>query len=130
MIVDVIGETERRIKALSPRSASDIRVAAGPVVGFSMGMETADKAIKAFLFGRMYRHDRVKRVMSEAESVLKDLFGHYVKSPSDMPPEWRDSLDADRHSRVRRVADYVAGMTDRYTLIEHARFFKTTPELM
>jgi dGTPase len=130
MIVDVIGGTEQRIKALSPRSASDIRAAAGPVVGFSPGMETADKAIKAFLFGRMYRHDRVKRVMSEAESVLKDLFGHYAKAPSDMPHEWRDGLDADRHSRARRVADYVAGMTDRYALIEHARFFKTTPELM
>ncbi len=98
MIVDVIGETERRLKALSPRSASDIRVAAGPVVAFSPAMEKADKAIKAFLFGRMYRADRVKRVMSQAEAVLKDLFGHYVKSPSDMPPEWRDGLDADRHS--------------------------------
>jgi len=130
MIVDVIGETERRIASLSPRSASDIRVAAGPIVAFSPAMEKADKAIKAFLFGRMYRHERVKRVMSEAEGVLKDLFGHYVKSPSDMPPEWRDGLDADRHSRARRVADYVAGMTDRYALIEHARFFKATPELV
>jgi dGTPase len=130
MIVDVIGETERRLKGLSPRSAADIRAAAGPVVAFSPAMEKADKAIKAFLFGRMYRHDRVKRVMSEAEGVLRDLFSHYAKSPSDMPGEWRDGLDTDRHSRVRRVADYVAGMTDRYALIEHARFFKTTPELV
>jgi dGTPase len=58
------------------------------------------------------------------------LFGHYLKSPSDMPPEWRDGLDADQHARARRVADYVAGMTDRYALIEHARFFKATPELV
>ena len=130
MIVDVIGETERRVAQLSPRSANDIRAAAGPVVAFSPAMEKADKAIKAFLFGRMYRHDRVKRVMSEAEGVLKDLVGHYVKSPSDMPPEWRGGLDADQHSRARRVADYVAGMTDRYALIEHARFFKATPELV
>jgi dGTPase len=93
-------------------------------------MAKADKAIKAFLFGRMYRHDRVKRVMDEAESVLKNLFGHYAMTPSDMPVEWRDGLDTDRHSRARRVADYVAGMTDRYALIEHARFFKTTPALL
>jgi dGTPase len=130
MIVDVIGETERRLKRLSPRSAADIRAAAGPVVALSPAMEGADKAIKAFLFERMYRHDRVKRVMHEAEGVLKDLFSHYSKSPADMPAEWRDGLDADQHSRVRRVADYVAGMTDRYALIEHARFFKTTPELV
>src|SRR5688572_14709772 len=72
MIVDVIGETERRLKGLSPRSAGDIRAAAGPVVAFSPAMEKADKAIKAFLFERMYRHDRVKRIMSEAEGVLRD----------------------------------------------------------
>ncbi len=129
MIVDVIGETERRIADVSPRSANDIRAAARPLVAFSPAMEKADQAIKAFLFGRMYRHDRVQRVMAEAEGVLKDLFGHYDKSPSDMPPEWRGGLDADGRSRARRVADYVAGMTDRYALIEHARFFKTTPEL-
>ena len=77
----------------------------------------------------MYRHSRVVRIMSDAEGVLKDLFGHYIKTPDDLPPEWRDSLGVDARSRARHVADYVAGMTDRYALAEHRKFFTTTPEL-
>ena len=62
--------------------------------------------------------------------MLRDLFKHYVNKPTDMPVEWADGLSPrDEQANARRIADYVAGMTDRYSLIEHARFFKTTPEL-
>ncbi len=78
----------------------------------------------------MYRHARVMRVMEEAEGVVRDLFAHYVATPADMPAEWAEAIAAaDAGARARHVADYIAGMTDRYALIEHARYFDSTPEL-
>ena len=129
MIEDVIAETGRRVAAHNP-SAAEVRRAAGPLVAFSPVMQKADAAIKGFLRPRMYRHERVMRVMDEAERVVRDLFAHFVKSPADLPAEWRDGLDAaDEAARARRIADYIAGMTDRYAQIEHAKYFAETPEL-
>ena len=130
MIEDAIAESRRRLAALDPRSAADVRNADGPVIGFSPAFAAADKNIKGFLYPRMYRHDWVMRVMGEAEAVVCDLFAHYVASPADLPEEWGEGIAAvDEATRMRRIADYIAGMTDRYALIEHARWFKTTPEL-
>jgi dGTPase len=130
MIEDVITETGRCVAALKPRSAADIRQAAGPVAAFSDGMAKADGEIKGFLRPRMYRHTRVMRVMDEAQAVVRDLFAHYVDAPADMPAEWAHAVaQTDESVRARHIADYIAGMTDRYALIEHAKYFKTTPEL-
>jgi dGTPase len=130
MIEDVIAESGRRLAALAPKGADDIRYAPEPVIAFSAAMEGADKAIKGFLYPRMYRHPRVDRIMGDAQRVVRDLFGHYTRSPSDLPLEWRDGFaDADELGRMRRIADYIAGMTDRYAIIEHERFFEHTPEL-
>jgi len=130
MIEDVIAETNARLKECKPRSAADVRSAGKPLGGFSHAMLVADKSIKGFLYPRMYRHARVMRVMDEAEGVVRDLFAHYTKTPADMGAEWAEGIDpADESSRVRRIADYIAGMTDRYALIEHAKYFSNTPEL-
>ena len=130
MIEDVIAETGRRAAALKPGSAGQVRHAAQPLVAFSPAMERADAAIKGFLYPRMYRHERVMRVMGEAEGVVRDLFGHYVETPADLPAEWAEGIGlAGESGRARRIADYIAGMTDRYALVEHAKYFKTTPEL-
>jgi dGTPase len=130
MIEDVIAESSRRLKKLAPQSVTDVRMASHPVVGFSATMENADKGIKGFLYPRMYRHSRVERIMAEAEGVLRDLFAHYMNKTTDMPVEWAEGLSSrDEHANARRTADYIAGMTDRYALIEHAKYFKFTPEL-
>jgi len=130
MIEDVIAETGRRIAMLRPLMAADVREAPRPVVGFSPAMEKADQGIKGFLYPRMYRHDRVMNVMADAERVVRDLFAHYTAMPADLPAEWGEGIGAtDAVARARRIADYIAGMTDRYALIEHAKYFKTTPEL-
>ncbi|MEI7806141.1 MAG: deoxyguanosinetriphosphate triphosphohydrolase [Hyphomicrobiales bacterium] len=130
MIEDVIAETNVRVAGRKPRSAADVRSAGKPLGGFSHAMLEADKSIKGFLYPRMYRHARVMRVMDEAEGVVRDLFAHYAKTPADMGAEWAEGVDpADESSRVRRIADYIAGMTDRYALIEHAKYFSNTPEL-
>jgi dGTPase len=130
LIEDVIAETDPRLRALAPVSAEDVRHADAPVGGFSAAMAEADRAIKGFLYPRMYRHPRVGRIMTEAEGVVCDLFAHYAAKPEDMPAEWAHEAEAcDEEGRMRRIADFIAGMTDRYALIEHARFFDTTPEL-
>jgi len=130
MIEDVIAETGRRVAMLQPRSVIEVREAPRPVVGFSPAMEKADRDIKGFLYPRMYRHDRVMRVTADAERVVCDLFAHYMATSADLPAEWREGIDgADEATRTRRIADYIAGMTDRYALIEHTKYFKATPEL-
>jgi len=130
MIEDVIGETGRRIAMLKPRSAAEVREAPRPVVGFSPAMEKTDRDIKGFLYPRMYRHDRVMRVMADAERVVRDLFVHYVATPRDLPAGWNEGIRVtDAPARARRIGDYIAGMTDRYALVEHAKYFKETPEL-
>src|SRR6478735_2114168 len=130
MIEDVIGEIGRRIAMLKPRSAAEVREAPRPVVGFSPAMEKTDRDIKGFLYPRMYRHDRVMRVMADAERVVRDLFAHYVATPSDLPAGWNEGIRVtDAPARARRIGDYIAGMTDRYALAEHAKYFKETPEL-
>ena len=93
-------------------------------------MAAADRAIKDFLLPRMYRHERVMRIMQDAEQVVRDLFRHLTTHPERMPDEWAEGLDpADREAVAHRAADYIAGMTDRYALGEHARLFGQTPEL-
>ena len=130
MIEDVIAETGRRVAMLKPQSAADVRDAPRPMVGFSPAMEKADRDIKGFLYPRMYRHDRMMRVTADAERVVHDLFEHYTATPADLPVEWSEGLDiTDTSGRARRIGDYIAGMTDRYALIEHAKYFKGTPEL-
>ncbi|HET7911699.1 MAG TPA: deoxyguanosinetriphosphate triphosphohydrolase [Pseudolabrys sp.] len=129
MIEDVIAESGRRVAMLKPRSAVDVREAPRPIVGFSPAMDKADRDIKGFLYPRMYRHDRVMRVMADAEGVVRDLFAHYTATSADLPDEWREGVGTNDADSARRVADYIAGMTDRYALIEHAKYFKGTPEL-
>ena len=130
MIEDVIAETDARLAALKPRSVADIRGAQGPVGAFSAAMAEADRAIKGFLYPRMYRHARVARIMAEAEQVVCDLFARYAANPDEMPAEWAERAAAgEETARLREIADFIAGMTDRYALIEHARLFDATPEL-
>jgi dGTPase len=118
------------LHALAPRYVADLRLAGEPAIGFSARMAAADRAIKGFLSVRMYRHARIGRIMGEAEGVVCDLFTRYIATPADMPVDWAQNADvSDEPGRLRRVADFIAGMTDRYALIEHARLFAVTPEL-
>jgi dGTPase len=129
-IEDVIAESRRRLAALGATSADDIRAAGHPVVAFSPEFAAADRGIKDFLFPRMYRHARVMRIMGDAEGVVRDLFARYVAEPQELPVEWRHDLDrSDAVAQARRIADFIAGMTDRYALMEHDRLFDSTPEL-
>ncbi|MGE0714759.1 MAG: deoxyguanosinetriphosphate triphosphohydrolase [Alphaproteobacteria bacterium] len=124
MVDDLLAETRRRLADLAPRSVEDVRGAGTPVVAFGDAMRTHDKALKAFLFQRMYRHYRVNRMSSKARRVVRDLFGLLTAEPNCLPPDWQAAADGPGTAATARlVADYVAGMTDRFALDEHRRLF-------
>jgi dGTPase len=128
MIEDVIAETDNRLRALGAHTVAELRASTRPAAAFSTAVAEADRAIKGFLHPRVYRHTRVSRIMEQAEEVVVDLFEHYSSKPDDMPGERHLGAD-DAAGHLRAIADFIAGMTDRYALIEHARLFDTTPEL-
>ena len=129
-VEDVVAEGDRRIAALSPQTAEDIRQAGDTMVCFSNAMKEADASIKRFLYAHMYRHPEVMRVRAQADDVLRDLFARFKAEPELMPEEWQADLATDDEPRLaRRVADYIAGMTDRYAILEHRRLFDVTPDL-
>jgi dGTPase len=130
LIDDVVSESTGRLAALKPHSADDVRRAAAPVGAFSRAVGEEDRAIKSFLKTRMYRHTRVMKVMDQAADVVRDLFARYSARPHDLPAEWSEGLAGlDEAARARHIADFIAGMTDRYALAEHERLFDSTPEL-
>jgi dGTPase len=134
MVEDVIRETLRRIGELAPRSDGDIRNAGRPVVAFSPPMAEAERAIKEFLYAHMYRAPSVMRIRENAQVIVRDLFNAYSSGDAQMPNEWgidwRDAVGRmGEEKRARLVADFIAGMTDRYAISEHQRLFDATPEL-
>jgi dGTPase len=86
-----------------------------------------DRDVKAFLFAHMYRHPSVRGVRDQADAIVRRLFEAYLADPSTMPPEWAGRAAAGE--RARAVADYIAGMTDRFAIHEHARLFDQAPVL-
>lgn len=130
MIRDVVIESRRRLRSLHPASPDHIRAAGGGIVAFSPVMQHEVTGLRAFLFARVYRHQRVMRVMQGAEQVVADLFGCYNTDLAALPESWRAAARArDGKGRARVICDFVAGMTDRYALAEHRRLFDATPEL-
>ncbi len=119
MVSDLLAETRRRLEAAKPRSAEDVRAQARPMVAFSAGMEAHNRALKDFLFRRMYRHERVNQMTDHAREVVRDLFLVYMGDPP--APVLRHEAAGDPGDRARAVADYIAGMTDRFALDEHQR---------
>jgi len=129
LVVDVIGTTAGRLKEAAPRSIDEVRRRAKPLVGLSEGMRRDHLELKGFLNERVYRHYKVLRMTSKARRVLKELFEGFFADVNLMPPEHRDlALRGEKEhgarGRARAVADYVAGMTDRYAILEHRRLFE------
>jgi dGTPase len=130
LIGAVVTETQKRLDRAQPQSARDIRHHHQPMVAFPDSVAGEEAAIKAFLKQRMYRHPRVMRVMGEAEGILFDLFARYQASPGDLPAEWVEGSERESEGeRARRIGNFIAGMTDRFALIEHQRLFDSTPDL-
>lgn len=124
MVADVLAETRRRVAEDAPTSAEAVRHNHRPLISFSPTMQAHDRAFKDFLFPNMYRHYKVNRMTSKARRVVRDLFDLLIAEPALMPPDWQKGCDGARQPlTARRVADYIAGMTDRFALEEHGRLF-------
>lgn len=130
LIGAVFAEAQTALAAIKPQSAQDVRQQNRAMISFPPAMAKEEAAIKAFLHQHMYRHERVMRVMGEAEQILFDLFAKYLASPDELPPEWLAGSEADSAAdRARRIGNFIAGMTDRFALTEHQRLFDLTPDL-
>ena len=128
MVSDVLAETRRRLDEHGPATPDDIRQLDRPIVSFSDRMIADSKTLKAFLFERMYRHERVLDVMARAQRIVADLFEAFRSDPDALPPEWRQSDEnLSETKKARRVCDFIAGMTDRYAMEQHKRMFDVDP---
>jgi dGTPase len=126
MILDAIEETGRRLHDAGVEHLHDVRRADTPLVGFSRDVRHMNGELKRFLFQHMYRHYRVVRMAVKAEKVIQDLFRAYMERPEMLPAgtaSARMRQAEDEAGRARVVADYIAGMTDRYALDEYDRLF-------
>lgn len=114
-VYDVIDQTRYRVAEAKPQHVADVR-ASGALVAFSPEMRDGSGELKRFLRESLYRHPQVMETTDRARRVVKELFLHYVQQPDDLA----DGREGQR-SVTRRVADYVAGMTDRFALKDHVR---------
>ena len=122
MVNDVLAETRRRIREADPVSAPAIRALAQPVVAFSPAMVQKDRAIKDFLFQNMYRHPSVTKEAGAARDIVRELFDGFMEEPEILPEPWQRLTDgAGTPGTARVMADYIAGMTDRYAERAHRR---------
>ena len=127
MVVDLVEETTRRLEALRPADVDAIRAQARPVVGFSPNVEEPLQELRGFLQARMYSHYKVKRMARKARRVVRELFEGLHDQPDCLPPDWQARAGGGDDARcAEAIADYIAGMTDRYALDEHDRLFNLT----
>lgn len=131
MVEDVIAQTKANLERLRPQSVEDVYAAGETIARFSGEMAELEKELKAFMFANMYRHPTVMEARARAEALLRALFDAFMDAPEKMGGEWADKLGhADRTVIARRVADYLAGMTDTFAISEHRRLFDHTPDLV
>jgi len=114
-VYDVINATSAALQALGEPDLAAVR-AAPALVQFSATMRAQSSALKSFLFANLYRHPQVMLTTEQARTVVAELFAAYLSAPHEMPSDF-----AARADRPRAVADYIAGMTDRFAGREHAR---------
>lgn len=130
MVSDVIETSRHQLVASGANSVEDIRALGKPVICFSDAMWRDLGEIRRFLFTRMYRAPAVMKIRAEVSGVVEGLFPLFLEQPALMPADWTNSIAGageDRTMLARIVADYIAGMTDRFALQEHARLIGGTP---
>jgi dGTPase len=118
MVNDVLAETRRRIAGAGVASAADVRAAGRQLAGFSAELGREERALKSFLYVRMYDAPSVRAVRREAQRSLGALFAAYRADPALLPAEWRPAGQGDA-ALLRSIGDFIAGMTDRYAIRQH-----------
>jgi dGTPase len=119
LVTDLIEASGANIRREKPESIEDVRNAPA-LIGFSDTVRQEQLALKGFLNEKLYRHYRVARMSSKARRIVTELFDAFLAEPGLLPPEFQARAAEDK---PRAIADYVAGMTDRYAMLEHRRLF-------
>jgi len=122
LVSDLIQQSERNIAAQDPATIEEVRSAAA-IIAFSTEMNERQCALKSFLHTHLYRHYRVLRMGVKAQRIIGDLFGIFMADSRLLPPQFQPPAGQAELDRARAVADYIAGMTDRYAIREHRRIF-------
>ena len=126
LIVDLINTSETQIRDAGVKTVEDVRNAK-PLIGFSAAMGAEAKALKRFLRENLYHHYLVNRMTSKARRIISELFDAFMAEPALLPPDYvltKEERQQDGLRQARKVADYIAGMTDRYAMREHRRLFQ------
>jgi dGTPase len=121
LIGEILEYTQNQLERHAIRSVEDVQTHTANLVGLSEDMHRKNRALKTFLYNHMYRHHRVYRMQVKAEKILADLFEAYTQHPAMLPEEIQ--AKASETHFCRTIADYIAGMTDRFALDEHSRLF-------
>jgi dGTPase len=122
VVTDLIQNSTRNIGAAAPKSIGDVRNAGQPLIAMSGPMHEAHLALKKFLNRHLYRHEKKLEMTARVQSVVRELFAAYMQDNSLMPKEYSAlALGRDEAGRARVIADYIAGMTDRYAFDAHQR---------
>lgn len=116
MVNDLIAESRRRIAAADASSVDDVRRAGMPLIAFSDAMAAEERALKRFMYANLYHHPRQLEAAAAAHQVVAGLFAAYHDDPARLPAEWRHRLPGDEPGNSRHIADFIAGMTDRYAV--------------
>ena len=120
VVTDLIEETRRRLEQQAPESIEDVRNAGKPLVSMSDGVYEQHVSLKRFLNEHLYSHEQKLEMTRKVQVMVRDLFTAYSEDVKRMPPEFADAAASlDEHGRARVVADYIAGMTDRYAIAAH-----------
>jgi dGTPase len=119
MVSDFIDETRRRVAEAGIETAGDIRAAGRALAGFSAGMEAEERLLKRFMYAELYHHPQQIASAEIARGVVARLFAAYADDPARLPDGWRARLPDGEPGRSRHIADFIAGMTDRYAIARH-----------
>jgi len=123
LILDMIETTRARIQAAGVVTLDDVRNAPS-LVAFSEQMQAQATQLKRFLRANLYQHYQVNRMTSKARRIVRELFGAFMAEPELLPPDYQVQDEGAGQQQARAVADYIAGMTDRYAMREHGRLFR------
>jgi len=121
-VVDLVETSGAALESAGPADPDAVRARREPLIGFSAEMAARHLELKRFLREHLYRHERVRHMTARADRIVRDLFAAFMERPDRLPPEWTpEAAPGDGETLARTVADYVAGMTDRFAIAEHAR---------
>ncbi|MDH3441144.1 MAG: deoxyguanosinetriphosphate triphosphohydrolase, partial [Gammaproteobacteria bacterium] len=125
VVDDLVDNTSAELAASRPETIDDVRRLEKPIVGFSTEVLDMHSGLKKFLRENLYRHDQVRRMNEQTQAMIEDLFEQYMRDAAQMPESLAARATGDEMDRARTVADYIAGMTDRFAIAEHERLTAT-----